>query len=223
MDIIDAIKKGLVSEFTNTITLDRLLLSLITAFLIALFIVYIYKKTYSGVAYSKTFAMLIILITMVTALVIRTISSNLALSLGMVGALSIVRFRTAVKDPIDTGFVFWGITAGIMAGVGVYIVAFISSMTLGILFFISYLFGFRVGSQYLLILKFDQRALEKVKATMKKGPKHTLRSKQIAHGQVELTFDIDYKEGKDAFVEQFNSIDGVSSVSLISYHNDFGL
>ncbi|PKM86951.1 MAG: DUF4956 domain-containing protein [Firmicutes bacterium HGW-Firmicutes-10] len=185
--------------------------------------IYIYRKTFSGVSFSKSFALLLILVTMVTALVIRTISTNLALSLGMVGALSIVRFRTAIKDPIDTGFVFWGITAGIMSGVGVYLVALISSIALGGLFWLSYLLGFKSSSQYLLILKFDLSVSEKVKAILAKMPKHKLRSKHVSGSFVEMTFDIDVKEGKESITDAFLRVDGIESVSLVSYQNDFGL
>ena len=108
MNFVDLLKKSVINEFTGTISIDKIVLSLITAFIIGIFIIYIYKKTYSGVVYSKSFSLCIILLAMVTALIIRTINSNLALSLGMVGALSIVRFRTAVKEPVDTGFMFLG-------------------------------------------------------------------------------------------------------------------
>ena len=120
MGFFDIIKKSVVSEFTGTISIGDMMLSLVTAFVIGLLIVWVYRKTYSGVVYSKSFALSVILLGMVTALIIRTINSNLALSLGMVGALSIVRFRTAVKEPVDTVFMFWAISAGIMAGAGLY-------------------------------------------------------------------------------------------------------
>ena len=125
MGFLDLIKKGVVEEFTGTIATGDLFLSLLVAFLAALFITFIYKKTYTGVSYTKSFVLSIILLAMVTSLVIRTINSNLALSLGMVGALSIVRFRTAVKDPVDTVFMFWSIAAGIMSGAGLYIITLI--------------------------------------------------------------------------------------------------
>jgi uncharacterized membrane protein YhiD involved in acid resistance len=159
---------------------------------------------------------------MVTALIIRTISSNLALSLGMVGALSIVRFRTAVKEPIDTGFMFWGITAGIMAGAGLYLVSVISSLALGLLFFFSYVLGYKLKSKYLLIVKCDLRATDEVNKLISRYGEHKLRSKSVFRDNVELTFDISLKDEKDNLVEVFNRLDGVTSVSLISYQNDFG-
>ena len=222
MDMLDLLKRAVSAEFTNTITLDGLLLSLVSAFAIALFIVFIYKKTFSGVAYSKSFALLIVMVAMVTAIVIRTISSNLALSLGMVGALSIVRFRTAVKDPIDTGFIFWSIASGIMTGVGVYIIALITSFALGTLFFISYLFGFSSGGKYLLILRYRPDVGNEVAEVLKGAPKHQLRSKQIQQTRVDCTYDIDYSEKKDRWLERLKSIEGVESVSVVSYHQDFG-
>ena len=153
MNFVDLIKNSVINEFTGTISVDKIVFSLITSFLIGIFIIYIYKKTYTGVVYSKSFSLCIILLAMVTSLIIRTISSNLALSLGMVGALSIVRFRTAVKEPVDTAFMFWGITAGIMSGAGLYLISIISSIALGLLYYISYILGFKGNSQYLIIIK----------------------------------------------------------------------
>lgn len=222
MSIFDFFKKGILDEFTGTITIDQLLLSLATAFIIAMFIIYIYKKTYSGVVYSKTFSLCVILLAMVTSLIIRTISFNLALSLGMVGALSIVRFRTAIKDPVDTGFMFWGITAGIMSGAGLYLVSIVSSVALGLLYFLSYLIGFRVSSQYLLVIKYDLSVNDKVNKLLNELPKHKLRSKSIVENKVEVTFDIDIKDNKDEVIKYFENVKGINNVSLISYQNDFG-
>ena len=228
MSIFDAIKKSVVSEFTGTISVDQMLLSLLVAFVIGLFIVYIYRKTYTGVVYSKAFSLCIIMLSMVTALIIRTISSNIALSLGMVGALSIVRFRTAVKEPVDTGFMFWGISAGIMAGAGLYVPALIGSLTLGVLYFVSYLLGFKVTSRYLLVLRYKVDSHDKVVKVLKTLPKYKLRSKSMYGNEVEFTFELDLKENKntknvnDSVVDKFNDINGMISASLIAYQNDFG-
>lgn len=222
MSFMDMIKKSVISEFTGTITVDKILISLVVAFIIGVFIVFIYKKTYSGVVYSKSFSLCIILLGMVTAMVIRTISSNLALSLGMVGALSIVRFRTAIKEPTDTVFMFWSITAGIMAGAGLYIVAIIASLGIGILYFIGYMLGFKTKHQYLFIIKYDTKVNDAVLKQIKKLPKIKLKSKSISKSVVELTFEIELKDNEEKVLEKFQNIEGVSNVSIISYQNDFG-
>lgn len=217
------IKDSIINQFTGTLSIDEMLLSLITAFVIGLLIVFVYRKTYSGVVYSKSFALCIILLSLVTSLIIRTVNSNLALSLGMVGALSIVRFRTAVKDPVDTGFMFWGISAGIMSGTGMYLVAIVSSIALGVLYYISYLMGFKVRSQYLFIVKYELIEENNVMLALKKLPRHKLKSHTINNNVVELTYEVDIKDDSDTdFINNFNKIDGVITASLISYQNDFG-
>ena len=164
---------------------------------------------------------------MITAMIIRTISSNISLSLGMVGALSIVRFRTAVKEPVDTGFMFWGISAGIMAGAGLYIIAIIASLMVGILYFVTYLLGFRVSNRYLLVLKYEASAHNDVIRRLKALKKFKIRSKSIFKDQVELSLEVDLKEKKNgsvdsSLVDEFSGVDGVINASLIAYQNDFG-
>ncbi len=222
MGFFDIIKKSVVNEFTGTISIDKMILSLITAFIIGLFIVYIYKKTFNGVVYSKSFGLCVILLAMVTATIIRTINSNLALSLGMVGALSIVRFRTAVKEPVDTAFMFWAITGGIMAGAGLYLVAIISSIALGILYFVSYIMGIKVNPKYLVIIKYDTNSNDLIKKQLTKIPRFKIKSKSIVNETVELTFEVELKKDDTEILDKFNNIDGVISASLINYQNDFG-
>ncbi len=226
MSFVDVIKKSVLSEFTGTLSVGDIALSLIFAFAISLFIVYIYKKTYTGVVYSKAFALCIVMLSMVTALIIRTINSNLALSLGMVGALSIVRFRTAVKEPVDTAFMFWGISAGIMAGAGLYLPGLIGSLLLGALFFGSYLLGFKSSTRYLLVLKFEEEAYENVMKGIKSLDKVKMKSNSSFKDTMELTYEVDIKvkdeNMKRRIVEAFKKVPGMINVSLISYQNDFG-
>lgn len=223
MNFVDMIKKSVLEEFSGTITIDKILFSLIVAFIMGVFIVIIYKKTYSGVVYSKSFSLCIILLAMVTSMVIRTISSNLALSLGMVGALSIVRFRTAIKEPTDTVFMFWSITVGIMTGAGLYLVALIASLGIGILYFIGYMFGFKTNHQYLFIIKYDLSIDDKILELMNEIPKTKLKSKSISKDTIELTFEIELKDNDTKELDKFKNIKGVSNVSIISYQNDFGM
>lgn len=228
MSVVDTIKKSVLDNFTGSISGVDIILSLVVAFLIGMFIIYVYRKTYTGVVYSKAFSLCILMLSMVTAMIIRTISSNISLSLGMVGALSIVRFRTAVKEPVDTGFMFWGISAGIMAGAGLYVPALIASLLIGVLYFVSYLMGFRVSNRYLLVIKYEAEAHEEVLRRIKAIKKFKVRSKSIFGTKVELSLELDLKEknkngGVDtSIVDSFQNIDGVINASLIAYQNDFG-
>ena len=225
MSVVDTIKKSVLDNFTGTVSVGAMLLSLLIAFAIGLFIVYVYRKTYTGVVYSKAYALCIIMLAMVTAMIIRTISSNISLSLGMVGALSIVRFRTAIKEPVDTSFMFWGISAGIMAGAGLYIPSIVASLCIGVLYFGAYLMGFRVSNRYLLVIKYNERAHNDVLARLKKLRKFKVRSKSIFGKEVELSIELDIKDNGKVdtnIVDQFSGVDGVINASLIAYQNDFG-
>lgn len=223
MSFVDMIKNSVLSEFTGTVSVGKILLSLIVSFVIGIYIIYVYKKTYSGVIYSKSFSLCILLLGMVTSMIIRTISSNLALSLGMVGALSIVRFRTAIKEPTDTAFMFWSITAGIMAGAGLYLVAIIASFGIGLLYFVGYTMGFKVNRQYLFIIKYDIHTDKKIIEALKKLSKTKLKSKSIVKDTMELTFEVELKDDDTKILDDFKDIEGVISASVISYQNDFGV
>ena len=225
--ILSIFKNSFLLQFTGSVSSVDMLISLVVSFLIGLFIVYVYRKTYTGVVYSKAFSLCIIMLAMVTAMIIRTINSNISLSLGMVGALSIVRFRAAVTEPVDTGFVFWGISAGIMAGAGLYIPAIVATLGIGVLYFVSYLMGFKTSNRYLLVIKYKANAHENVLKKLKNIKKFKIRSKAIFGNEVELSLEVDVKEnsknGIDTnLVDQFNGIDGVINASLIAYQNDFG-
>lgn len=218
----DIFKRSFVEQFTGTLTVQSLLLSLGTAFLIGIFILFVYKKTFTGVIYSKSFSLSVLLLSLVTTLVIQTISSNITLSLGMVGALSIVRFRTAVKEPVDTGFMFWAITAGIMAGANLYIAAIIGSLIVGLLFFICYSFGMKLGNKYLVILKYDEEVSPRVEKALE-DIKFRVKSRSITKGMIEYTFEVELNDANQKLLDKIGTINGVSSVNVISYQNDFGV
>jgi uncharacterized membrane protein YhiD involved in acid resistance len=240
MSFLDLIKNSVIQEFTGTISVSGIIISVVLSFFISLFIIYIYRKTFTGVVYSKSFALCIIMLSMVTALVIKTISSSLALSLGMVGALSIVRFRTAVKEPVDTGFMFWAISVGIMTGAGLYLIAVIGSLVLGVLYYFSYGLGFKIKSQYLLVLRYNEKSDQEVKDRVHSLPKYKLKSKSYSKDIIESTYEVELFEGKkntmnakqaamalkgndeSDFIEFFKDIEGVVNISLISYQNEFG-
>ena len=213
MGFLDLIKKGVVEEFTGTISTGDLFLSLIIAFICAIFITYIYKKTYTGVSYTKSFVLSIILLAMVTSLVIRTINSNLALSLGMVGALSIVRFRTAVKDPVDTIFMFWAIAVGIMSGAGLYLITVIACALLGLFYLISYFKVFKPIEKYLLVVNTNKKnSLEVAKIFANKNC--ILKTESIKKDKVELTYEVVGKEFANNLLELDN--DYIEDIHMIN-------
>ena len=220
--ILGIIKDSIASQFTGTLSVVDMSLSLATAFVISLLIIFVYKRTYSGVLYSKTFTLCLMMLSMVTALIIRTVNANLSLSLGMVGALSIVRFRTAVKEPVDTGFMFWGIAAGIMAGAGLYAIALVGSLALGLLYFFGYSMNFKGKSKYLFILKYREEYDELVSEMIKKVPKRKLKTKTLAKGIIEATYEVEVKDEKVKFMEAFQNDQRFLTVALISYQNEFG-
>ena len=222
MNIIDAIKKSVLEQFNGSISVEMILISLLVSFVISLFIVFVYKKTFSGVVYNKTIVMTIVMIAMVTSMVIRTINSNLSLSLGMVGALSIIRFRTAIKEPMDTAFLFWAIVSGIMCGAGLYFIAVCGSLLLGLLFYVLYLMDIKAKSQYLLVVIYKSENSQIVESKLDSLTKKKLKSKSVnSNNVIEVTYEVEYDNTVD---ELMKSLSGdVRNVNLVTYTNDYGL
>ena len=222
MNIIDAIKNSVLEQFNGSISVEMILISLLVSFVISLFIVFVYKKTFSGVVYNKTIVMTIVMIAMVTSMVIRTINSNLSLSLGMVGALSIIRFRTAIKEPMDTAFLFWAIVSGIMCGAGLYFIAVCGSLLLGLLFYVLYLMDIKAKSQYLLVVIYKSENSQIVESKLEGLTKKKLKSKSVSGNNViEVTYEVEYDNTVD---ELMKSLSGdVRNVNLVTYTNDYGL
>ena len=222
MNIIDAIKNSVLEQFNGSISVEMILISLLVSFVISLFIVFVYKKTFSGVVYNKTIVMTIVMIAMVTSMVIRTINSNLSLSLGMVGALSIIRFRTAIKEPMDTAFLFWAIVSGIMCGAGLYFIAVCGSLLLGLLFYVLYLMDIKAKSQYLLVVIYKSENSQIVESKLDSLTKKKLKSKSVSGNNViEVTYEVEYDNTVD---ELMKSLSGdVRHVNLVTYTNDYGL
>ena len=222
MNIIDAIKNSVLEQFNGSISVEMTLISLLVSFVISLFIVFVYKKTFSGVVYNKTIVMTIVMIAMVTSMVIRTINSNLSLSLGMVGALSIIRFRTAIKEPMDTAFLFWAIVSGIMCGAGLYFIAVCGSLLLGLLFYVLYLMDIKAKSQYLLVVIYKSENSQIVESKLDSLTKKKLKSKSVnGNNVIEVTYEVEYDNTVD---ELMKSLSGdVRNVNLVTYTNDYGL
>lgn len=223
MSFVDMIKNKVLEQFSSGVRIEDMLLSLGIAFLMGAFILLVYRQTFRGVLFSKGFAFSLILLAMVTALVIRTISSNLALSLGMVGALSIVRFRTAVKDPVDTVFMFWSITCGIMAGAGLYLIGACACFGVGLLYFlISKVYG-HSKAPYLLVVRYDPEKAANIGKALKQLPKHRLKSRTMTRSGAEITLEVSLKDTELETIDKFLGVDGVLDASLVSYEGEFGL
>lgn len=210
-------------ENTASFSIVDLLLGMGIAFIVGLFIYFVYKKTFKGVIYSHSFNISLVVMTMATALVIMGISQNVLLSLGMVGALSIVRFRTPIKDPMDLVFLFWSVIAGILSGAGFILLSIIGSLAIGLVIAV-FSNKIKVESPYLLVVRFDQDALsEKIEQILgTEVKKYVLKSKSIIQNhEVEVTYEIRVKENDDNVTSSVSGIKGVQSAVMLSYDGNF--
>ena len=196
------------------LTVAYILVSLICAALCGLIIYLVYKIFYRGAVYSENFAVLIVLTTVVTAFIVITIGSNLVLSLGMVGALSIVRFRSAVKDPLDVGFLFWGIAVGITSGAGLYPFALIATAAIAIVYILFTVLG-RGRRTFAVVVRYEDRAEEDLnKVLAEVHPK--IRGRARYKDENELTADVKIKRDSD-LVKKLNAVEGVISAVMVEY------
>lgn len=198
----------------------QIVLNMTVTLLLSLVVYYTYKKTYSGVLYSRNFNMTILMITLVTAMVIMIIGGNLSLSLGMVGALSIIRFRSAIKDPRDIGFLFWGIALGLASGSGAYTIAIISTCLIALIMFIGSKSKFD-DSIYLSIVKgqnIDHKALEAIINDHTK--RYRLKMRNSHNQQQEFIYEVKLTKGHMALTEALEVLEGASSVHLVTYNGE---
>ncbi len=221
MSFSDIFKSSFLENVTSVSILD-MVLALVLAFCVGLFIFYVYKKTYSGVMYSSSFGVTLIALTMITTLVILAVTSNVVLSLGMVGALSIVRFRTAIKEPLDIAFLFWSIAAGIVLAAGLIPLAVFGSVVIGIILL---LFANRKDSSnpYIVVLSCDGSASEKSASEYlaQNTKKCTVKSKTARKDSVELNVEVRLKDDNTDFVNALADLPGVRSAVLVSYNGDY--
>lgn len=206
--------------FATTMSPLQVVATLVIALVIGLFVFFIYKKTFGGVMYSRNFNVGLIMITMVSALMLMLINNSLALSLGMVGALSIIRFRTAIKDPIDTVFTFWAVGEGIAVGTKFYDVAVIAAVVIGVVMILLSAFRGKGTQPYLLIIHYDEAASGQIKQMIRQLPGGRLKSKTVQHNGIELTMEVRLRDNETSFVEKFLRVDGVFDAALISHQGD---
>ncbi len=220
--VIDFFKDTFMNEFQTTMRGDRIAIGLLVSFFLSLFVILVYRITFRGVVLSKSFCFALVLASMVTSVIIMTVTTNLTLSLGMVGALSIVRFRTAVKDPADTVFLFWAICIGIMAGAGLVYISLITNLCLGILYLILYFVTKKMkAAPYLVMVRYKAAAADPVRNAIRAITKRTrVRSKTVNGEETELCVEIRLTAKTMHLIDDLGAIEGVLSASAISYNGD---
>lgn len=221
MTFNDIFKSSFLENISSISILD-MVLALILAFGLGMFIFFVYKKTFSGVMYSSSFGVTLIALTMITTLVILAVTSNVVLSLGMVGALSIVRFRTAIKEPLDIAFLFWSIAVGIVLAAGMILLAVFGSVVIGIVLLV---FVNRKPhlNPYIVVIQCDGHESEQAaKEFLKKQVKRmTVKSKMAQKGAIELNLEIRMKEDNTDFINILSEMKGVNSAVLVSYNGEY--
>ena len=221
MSFSDIFKSSFLENVTSVSLLD-MVLALVLAFGVGMFIFFIYKKTYAGVMYSSSFGVTLVALTMITTLVILAVTSNVVLSLGMVGALSIVRFRTAIKEPMDIAFLFWSIAVGIVLAAGFIPLAVIGSVVIGLILLV---FANRKSSAnpYIVVLSCEGSESEKAATEFlaQQTKKCTVKSKTARKGCVELNLEVRLRDDNTDFINTLTDIAGVQSAVLVSYNGDY--
>ncbi len=221
MTFNDIFKSGFMENVSSVSVLD-MAVALLLAFGLGMFIFFVYKKTFSGVMYSSGFGVTLIALTMITTVVILAVTSNVVLSLGMVGALSIVRFRTAIKEPLDIAFLFWSIAAGIVLAAGMIPLAVFGSLFIGIVLLV---FVNRKPhlNPYIVVIgceghESERQALEFLKSKVQRC---VVKSKTAQKGMVELNLEIRMKEDNTDFINELAAMDGINSAVLVSYNGEY--
>ena len=217
----DIFKSSFLENMTS-VSLTDMAITMALAFGLGLFIFLIYKKTFSGVMYSSAFGGTLVALTMITSMTILAVTSNVVLSLGMVGALSIVRFRTAIKEPMDIAFLFWSIAAGIVLAAGMIPLAVFGSVIIGIVMLI-FINRKSMSSPYIAVIscadkEAEQRAVAFLNTQVERA---VIKSKTAQAGRIELNYEIRLKKDNADFITELSEMQGVHSAVLVSYNGDY--
>lgn len=221
MSFNDIFKSSFLENIESVSILD-MAIALVLAFGIGMFIFLVYKKTYQGVMYSSSFGTTLVALTMITTVVILAVTSNVVLSLGMVGALSIVRFRTAIKEPLDIAFLFWSIAVGIVLAAGMIPLAVIGSVIIGVILLV-FVNKKTHCNPYIVILSCEDSITEKKAVDFLKSnvKKCVVKSKTAANGSVELNLEIRMASDNTDFINALSTMPGVNSAVLVSYNGEY--
>jgi len=221
MNFSDIFKSSFL-ETASAVSMLDMAIALFLSFAVGVLIFMVYKKTYKGVMFSSNFGLLLIALPMITALVILAVTSNIVLSLGMVGALSIVRFRTAIKDPLDIAFLFWSIAVGIVLAAGLVTLGVFGSLMIG---GVMVLYGSRktYDSPYILLINLnDEETEDHILDYLKKHvKKQIIKSKSVTNGSIELNYEVRLKDESTHFINDLSKMDAVTNAVLVSYNGEF--
>ena len=221
MTFQDIFKSSFLENVTS-VSIPDMILSLLLAFALGMYILVIYKQSFAGVMYSSGFAVTLLSLTMITTVVMLAVTSNVVLSLGMVGALSIVRFRTAIKEPLDIAFLFWSIAVGIILAAGMIPLAILGSLFIGVILVV---FANRKPHvrPYIACIQCDGQSSESAAVALLKdhAQRCTVKSKTVQAGRVELNLEVRLKSDDTSFVNRLAAIPGVHSAVLVSYNGDY--
>jgi uncharacterized membrane protein YhiD involved in acid resistance len=223
----DILRRGFLEQFAvqgqETLNVWSLLISFGMALLMGVFIFYIYKYSFGGVMYSRSFNVALIGLTLVSTFVLLAVTTHVILALGMVGALSIVRFRTAIKDPMDLVFLFWAIGTGIVVGAQLFTLAVIGSLIIGALLIVTSR-RMVIDTPYLVIINCENQAIESecLKIIESSAKRARLKSKVVSAGKgTEFIYEIRSKGDKTGFIDEISNLEGVNNASLVSYNGEF--
>ena len=221
MSFNDIFKSSFLENVT-AVSLPDMALALVLSFCLGLFIYFVYKKTYSGVMFSRTFGGSLVAMTMITTMVILAVTSNVVLSLGMVGALSIVRFRTAIKEPMDIAFLFWAMACGIVLAAGMIPLAIVGSVIIGLILIV---FCNRKSTEkpFIAVITCEDAEAEKRVQQYLNGQvkKAVVKSKSAQKGNIELSYEVSLKGDDTGFITTLSNMEGVNSAVLVSYNGDY--
>lgn len=220
----DIVKNSVLDLFSGQLvelTPLKVIVALAMGFLAGLIIALVYRRAYRGVLYSPSFSITLVMLTVITTPVVMCIKSNIALSMGMVGALSIVRFRTAVKDPMDTAYMFWALTMGILLGTELYIISLVSVLGIAVIVLLMSFVKLPSNTSYLLVLHYDEGATEAIQSELSRVKNKRLRSKTVTQNGAEMTVELRIDERQD-IVGRMLDVDGVYDATLVACQNEAG-
>ena len=215
---------NLMQDLTGSMTLGfssilTIIVSMILGLALGLVIAWIYRRNYRGVMYSNNFALTLVMMTLITTPVVLCIRNSVALSMGMVGALSIVRFRTAVKDPLDTAYMFWALTTGILLGAGQFLLTAISVVVIGLMLTLLVNLKAKSMSSYLLVVRMSEEAERPIAQLVNGVHSHKLRSKNFSSSGLEATYELT-TEKPDALMNKVRAVRGVQDATLVAYQGE---